>query len=182
MTIDIPSLILAAGGQVAGRVRLQKIVYLLDQIGLDSGFTFEYHHYGPYSDGLADQIEDDEIFRKLTAQPHRRVTDGVPYVVFKAERPGDGEPLDNRAAAARLREALQQLMKVSATVLELAATIHWLAVMERRADWRDELVRRKGVKTQEGRDQKALDVLRFLGLPPAVPADEALPYHRSCTA
>ena len=170
MTIDIPSLVVAAGGQVAGRVRLQKIVYLLDQIGLDSGFTFEYHHYGPFSEGLADQVEDDEIFKKLTAVPHRRVTDGVPYVVFKADRPGDGEPLESRAATVRLREGLQQVMKASAIVLELAATIHWLAVVERRADWREELVRRKGIKIQEGRDQKALDVLRSLGLPPAVHA------------
>ena len=38
MTIDVPSLILAAGGEVVGKVRLQKIVYLLDQIGLNSGF------------------------------------------------------------------------------------------------------------------------------------------------
>jgi hypothetical protein len=58
-------------------------------------------------------------------------------------------------------------MKPSATVLELAATIHWLAEVEGRADWREELVRRKGVKAQQGRDEKALDVLRSLGLPPA---------------
>jgi uncharacterized protein len=63
MTIDIPSLVVAAGGQVPGRVRLQKIVYLLDQIGLESGFTFEYHHYGPYSEGLAEQVEDERSSR-----------------------------------------------------------------------------------------------------------------------
>ena len=75
MTIDIPSLVVAAGGQVPGRVRLQKIVYLLDQIGLESGFTFEYHHYGPYSEALAEQVEDDQIFGNLKVEPRRRVTD-----------------------------------------------------------------------------------------------------------
>ena len=167
MTIDIPSLVVAAGGQVPGRVRLQKIVYLLDQIGLESGFTFEYHHYGPYSEDLAEQVEDDQIFKKLDVEQRRRVTDGVPYVVFHATQPGDGERLEARPAVDRINQALPRLMKTSATVLELAATMHWLAVVEGRADWREELVRRKGVKTQQGRDEKALDVLRSLGLPPA---------------
>ena len=173
MTIDIPSLVVAAGGQVPGRVRLQKIVYLLDQIGLESGFTFEYHHYGPYSEALAEQVEDDRIFRKLEVEPRRRVTDGVPYVVFHASQPGDGERLETRPAADRIIKALPKLMKTSATVLELAATIHWLAVVERRADWRDELVRRKGVKTRQERDEKALDILRSLGLPPAATHDDS---------
>jgi uncharacterized protein YwgA len=170
MTIDIPSLVVAAGGQVPGRVRLQKIVYLLDQIGLESGFTFEYHHYGPYSEDLAEQVEDDQIFKKLEVEPRRRVKDGVPYVVFHASQPGDGERLEMRPAVDRISRTLPKLMNTSATVLELAATIHWLAVVEGRADWREELVRRKGVKTQQGRDEKALDVLRSLGLPPAVAA------------
>jgi hypothetical protein len=170
MSIDIPSVVVAAGGRIAGRVRLQKIVYLLDQIGLESGFTFEYHHYGPYSDGLAEQVEDDEIFKKLQVEPRQRRTDGVPYVVFHASQPGDGEPLETRPAAKRINDALPMLMKTSATVLELAATIHWLAVVEGRADWREELVRRKGVKTQQGRDEKALDVLRSLGLSLGDPA------------
>jgi len=42
----------AAGGTLVSRVRLQKTVYLLDQLGLGSGFEFEYHHYGPYSRDL----------------------------------------------------------------------------------------------------------------------------------
>jgi len=32
MTIDIPNLLNAAGGAIVGKVRLQKIVYLLDQM------------------------------------------------------------------------------------------------------------------------------------------------------
>jgi uncharacterized protein YwgA len=168
MTIDIPSLVVAAGRQVPGRVRLQKLVYLLDQIGLESGFTFEYHHYGPYSEALAEQVEDDQIFGKLQVEPRRRVTDGVPYVVFHASQPGDGERLETRPSADRIIKALPKLMKASATVLELAATMHWLSAVEGRADWREELGRRKGVKTEGGRDQKALDLLHSLGLPPAV--------------
>ena len=44
MTIDVPGLVLANGGELVGSVRLQKVVYLLDQIGLNSGFAFDYRH------------------------------------------------------------------------------------------------------------------------------------------
>ncbi|HXV22958.1 MAG TPA: hypothetical protein VED46_01750, partial [Alphaproteobacteria bacterium] len=144
MTIDIPSLVYAAGGTIVGRVRLQKIVYLLDQIGLDSGFTYEYRHYGPYSEGLAEQVEDDFIFKKLDIEPRRRARDGVPYVIFRASGSGDGELIDSRASARRVRELLPELNRELVTVLELAATMHWIASVENRPDWRKELVRRKG--------------------------------------
>jgi uncharacterized protein YwgA len=42
----------AAGGTLVSRVRLQKTVYLLDQLGFSSEFEYEYHHYGPYSRDL----------------------------------------------------------------------------------------------------------------------------------
>ncbi len=45
----VVAIVAAAGGELAGRVRLQKTAYLLDIKGLKSGFQFEYHHYGPYS-------------------------------------------------------------------------------------------------------------------------------------
>ena len=56
MTIDIPSLVVAAGGEIVGKIRLQKVVYLLDQMGLNSGFSYQYFHYGPYSEDLAERV------------------------------------------------------------------------------------------------------------------------------
>ena len=168
MTIDVPRLIEAAGGEIVGKVRLQKIVYLLDQMGLNSGFSYEYHHYGPYSEELAEQVDDDVVFGYIEARQHRRQSDGVPYISYHAAAPGLGEPLETRLAPERTREALTRLQSHSATVLELAATIHWLAVAERCSDWTSELARRKGAKVQNGRDQKAMELLRALGLPPAV--------------
>jgi len=47
---------LIRGGQpVEGRVRLQKLVYLLKAYGMKrlTGVKFRYHHYGPYSEQLA---------------------------------------------------------------------------------------------------------------------------------
>jgi uncharacterized protein YwgA len=167
MTIDVPSLVVAAGGELVGKIRLQKVVYLLDQIGLNSGYSYEYHHYGPYSEDLAEQIDDDVVFGRLNAEQRRRQSDGVPYVAYHAEAAGEGEPMDTHMPVDRVRNALAEMQRRSATVLELAATMHWLAVVEGVADWSTELVRRKGAKTQGGRNQQALDLLRSLGLPPA---------------
>src|SRR5215471_7421463 len=136
MTINIPSLINAAGGEVVGKVRLQKLVYLLDQLGLESGFPFSYHHYGPYSEELADAVEDEVIFHHIDVDMRRR-SDGVPFFVFKACA---------RATAATfptdIMSALRMMQSRTAIVLELAATIHWLAFVEKIEDWRGELVRR----------------------------------------
>jgi uncharacterized protein YwgA len=166
MTKDVPSLIQLAGGEIVGKIRLQKEIYLLDQIGLQSGFSFEYHHYGPYSEELADQVEDDAIFGRLRADSGRRVSDGVPYVIYRANAPGEGERVDQHISSDRIRFALAEMQRCSATVLELAATIHWLAFVEAVRDWRGELVRRKGAKTHDGRDRQALELLNRLGLAP----------------
>jgi uncharacterized protein len=165
MTIDVPGLIEAAGGEIVGKVRLQKTVYLLDQLGLESGFSFSYHHYGPYSDELADLVEDDVIFRRVAAESRRRA-DGVPYVVYTALKNGD--PAGKSVfRSPQISAALREMQLCSMTVLELAATIHWLAFIEKVRDWRSELVRRKGVKTEGGRREKAVELLAALGIAPA---------------
>jgi uncharacterized protein YwgA len=168
MTIDVPSLVMAAGGEIVGKIRLQKVVYLLDQMGLNSGFSYEYFHYGPYSEDLAEKVEDDVVFGYLHASQRRRLSDGVPYVAYSAERSGDADLPGAYLPIGRVRTALAEMQRQSATVLELAATIHWLAVIEGIADWKTELVRRKGAKTGNDRDRKAFELLRTLGLPPAI--------------
>lgn len=168
MTIDVPSLVMAAGGEIVGKIRLQKVIYLLDQMGLDSGFSYEYFHYGPYSGDLAEQVEDDVIFGRLAADQRRRVSDGVPYVAYSAKSSSNGVVPVTHMSASRVRSALAEMQRRSATVLELAATIHWLAMIEGITDWKRELVRRKGAKTNNGRDKQAFELLRTLGLPPAV--------------
>jgi len=169
MMIDIPRLLEAAGGEIIGKVRLQKVVYLLDQMGMNSGFSYEYHHYGPYSAELADRVNEDVIFRKINEIVSRRSSDGVPYSVYRAN-PQAGVANGNLGgiSLSKAQAALAAMQSRTATILELAATIHWLAFVEKVADWRRELVRRKGVKTKSGRDKEALALLSELKLAPKV--------------
>lgn len=166
MAIDISHLISALGGTVVGKIRLQKIVYLLDQLGLDSGFDFDYHHYGPYSADLAESVDFNVLVGDLSEEQRRRQSDGVPYAVFvssprlvefKGERMGDLSWGD-------IEKYSSLFSKYSATTLELAATAFWLAHEEQVVDWRVELVHRKGVKTQNGRVDQATQLLDELGL------------------
>jgi uncharacterized protein YwgA len=113
MTIEVSSLVAMADGEIVGKIRLQKTVYLLDQIGLNSGFSYEYFHYGPYSSDLADKVEDELIFSGLQAITRRRAGDGVPYVVYSSEASADAEGLESALPRDKLAAILQELQQRS---------------------------------------------------------------------
>jgi uncharacterized protein len=92
--------------------------------------------------------------------------DGMPYSVFTLSA---GEKIKAPAKLGRIRldrarELIHAMKGASSTVLELAATIYWLVKKEKVADWKTELVRRKGVKTQKGRMDEAVGLLDRLGM------------------
>ena len=51
------ALVRDAGGKLVGRTRLQKVAYLTQLAGFARDFPFEYRHYGPYSEELAEAME-----------------------------------------------------------------------------------------------------------------------------
>lgn len=161
----VAAVIGAAGGELTGRVRLQKTVYLMDQLGLKSGFTFRYHHYGPFSRDLDNAIADAKAFGLVEEAFEARQSDGATYSIFRlkgeARRDSFGKLGANKAG--RLAELFAE---TNVTVLELAATVDWLWRFEKCADWRHEITKRKGVKVQGGRLDKAVALLGALGLPP----------------
>jgi uncharacterized protein YwgA len=162
----VADIVSAASGRLVSRVRLQKMAYLLDKLGAESGFAFAYHHYGPYSRDLDTAILDAEAFDKIREKIERRQSDGAHYSVFEAF-PGNGRHEYTYLANERLRESARRLSTVNVTVLELAATANWLLKEERVADWKTEIVRRKGPKTRNGRLEEAVQLLSRLGLEPA---------------
>lgn len=166
MPIQIHDLIEVAGGEIVGKVRLQKVVYLLDQLGMNSGFSYDYHHYGPYSAELADQLDEELSFGRVNEDIRRRASDGVPYSIFRSA----GSSVPTRVGElplSRARQAVTAMERRSATVLELAATIHWLTSVEGISNWRRELASRKGAKVEGGRQEAAVALLNELGLAPA---------------
>ena len=164
----VAALLKAAGGQLVGRVRLQKAAYLLDRLGLESGFHYDYHHYGPFSRDLDNAVADAEAFGLVEEEFGRRQVDGARYSIFKLTTDVFALPAKiGQLNEAVLKRLLQRFAEANVTVLELAATANWLVEEEERNDWQDALRRRKGRKVEGGRLDRALALLRDVGLPPA---------------
>ena len=151
-----------SGGELVGRIRMQKVVYLLEQLGMGGGVPFEYHHYGPYSEAVSDAVTDAKFWGNIEEIVNFRVSDGAPYSTFKT---ATAAPANLGALGAEdARGVLNKLSGCTSTVLELAATAHWLSHVERVADWRSEIASRKAGKTGNGNLEKAETLLREIGL------------------
>jgi uncharacterized protein YwgA len=159
------SVIAAAGGSVTGRTRLQKLVFLLDQLGLESGFDFVYHHYGPYSSSLTDAVDFSKAFGMVEERFEHRKSDGARYSIFLASSTIKNNPRADFLERKEVKSAIDLMNTANATVLELAATVYWLKNNEHCSDWCNEIVKRKGQKTENGRLEKALNLLAELNLP-----------------
>ncbi len=149
----------AADGKIFGRIRLQKIFYLLEQFGLDSGFRFSYHHYGPYSEELSGAVMRAEYLDKFIDEKEARTSYGSPYSVYSllaSEPPPENVGSLSFGKAQKLVAAMKSETSV---VLELAATIHWLIEKERVADWKTELKTRKPTKSTPERTDRAEQLL-----------------------
>ncbi len=167
MTIEpedhVAEIVAAAGGKLVSRIRLQKIAYLLDQIGGKSDFDYVYYHYGPFSRDLENAVVDAEAFELVKQEEGRRASDGARYSIFTLQKNvNEFKILKDE----KLRNWTRKLAGENVTVLELAATAHWLVKYEHIQDWETEIRRRKGTKNDGGRLEKAKDLLRQLNLEP----------------
>jgi uncharacterized protein YwgA len=167
----VAAIVNAAGGELVGRVRLQKAAYLLERLGLGRELNFEYHHYGPYSRELDNATLDAKAFGLIREEYEHRQSDGALFSRFKLEpETVIKDEAYGQLGRERVAEFVQKFVWTNVTVLELAATIDWLWRVEKYADWRAEITRRKGKKVQGGRLEKAIELLHSLDLAPPPPA------------
>lgn len=110
--------------QIIGRKRLQKTVYLLQQIGFPYAGKFTYHHYGPYSSELQAEIDRLVDYRLLSetynnkAYIYKITEDGITFIKEYEEFFG--------IACNLPQEIVQQLTEASVSVLEMASTYVYL--------------------------------------------------------
>ena len=121
-------------------------------------YVYSLHFYGPYSEEVKADIELAERIGLITETP-RVAQDGTEYFLLTAE------PLEDLPDLGRLNEPLALVASEESTVLELAATYdafremglpHEAALQSLRA--------KKGDKCAGGREMRALDIIRKLGL------------------
>jgi uncharacterized protein len=157
----VATVLTAAGGEIIGRIRLQKAFYLLEQLGLNSKFDYEYHHYGPYSRQLDHAVEYGKAFDVIEEHTKRRLSDGASYSIFKTAK---STSLPESDFWKKSPELLKRFNETKMTVLELAATAHFLFHREGITNWQEEIKKRKGSKTENGRLDEAVQLLENIGL------------------
>jgi hypothetical protein len=152
-----------AGGKVVGRTRLQKIAFLLELAGLGEGFDFEYRHYGPYSEQLANAVSTAAMVG-LISEEERPTTWGGSYSIFTAISKSA-----MNAPAARM-ELIGQAGTADPVALELAATAAFLALEGEPDPW-GETARRKPEKAARLDQAKSLYVkLQAVPTPSPLPS------------
>lgn len=149
------------GGEIVGKTRLQKMFYLLDVCGMNSGCRYDYYHYGPFSADLAECVDD--AVRLGYVNPSERLGyHNVPYTIYRSV----GGPKQPSTGLSRqtLEDKLKILAEYSALDLELAATIVFLREngFGRAAD--EETARRKPHKATPEKLAKAREIIRRLEL------------------
>ncbi len=109
-----------AGGRLVGRTRLQKVAYLTQLAGFPRDFPFEYRHYGPYSEELAEAMEI-AVGLDIVTEVEAVSASGSWYSIYSADRTdGDVDRAHFISAAA----------EIGAIELELAATAAFLYAEE----------------------------------------------------
>jgi uncharacterized protein len=157
--IAAAAIVEAAGGELVGRTRLQKIGYLLELVGLGAGFEFEYHHYGPYSEELATGIDIAAAFDKVK-EDVRPATWGGAYSVFRTL----GKATESNEARLAF---VSKAKEIDSIELELAATAAFLFAEEgvghenQLNPWA-ETRKRKPTKAADGRLEKAANAYALL--------------------
>ena len=150
----VASIIRDSGGRVVGRTRLQKIAYLLSVTGQEDGFTFNYKHYGPYSEDLAAAVSVGGLLGQLV-ETKKSTSWGGTYSIFSAKKQVDPDLNSERQKFAKAAA------DADAVELELAATAVFLAFEGYKDAW-EETARRKPDKVGEGRLDNARELLRTL--------------------
>lgn len=160
---DIRDLVVSAGGQLVGRTRLQKAAFLLECMGLGYGFSFAYHHYGPYSEDVALAAED-AVALALVEEERRAAAWGGSYSIYRANA-------SSRSGDAARRKALTVIANAPAIPLELAATAVFLADEGTSQPWEEVVVRKSSKATPENLAQaKAVyEQLQGIAAPRALP-------------
>jgi uncharacterized protein len=153
---SVVALVKLNGGRIVGRTRLQKTVYLLESCGVDLGFDFDYHHYGPYSEDLSIASSDAVALGLIEMQWHNAY--GNEYAVFTTV--AEPETKLSRKAG----DALKILDQYDAVTLELAATVDFLERNGYPETAWEEMSRRKASKITTHRVSSSRKLLKELAL------------------
>jgi len=156
--------LLGIAGEIKGRKKLQKVVYLAKKAGFPGlNQSFDYHWYGPYSDALTAEINELVLLGGVSEEKQQTSGGYATYSYTLTKKVRDYFA-DDIQAARPFQPGIELLVKEDARFLELAATIHFF--MQSGYDREDALqevrARKSDQKYSESECRKALRFLEDL--------------------
>lgn len=160
----IAQLIQSVGGKLVGRIRLQKTLYVLQAAGLKSGLVYQYYHYGPYCEEVANAADYGAAIG-LFNEKEINTEWGTTYSVYTITDKNTQNTLSEEFIQLA-REAINS----SSVVLELAATALYLYKEEHIQNAWKETAIRKPQKAKDGRIESAKSLYKkFMQICPQLP-------------
>jgi hypothetical protein len=115
-----------SGRQSLSKTRIQELTYLAQSLGLDSGFEFRMHHYGPYSFDLEDTVQALQGFGILDCQVDAR--EAFTEYCFATRREADAFAQQVGGIGGEREKVLRLVVDLYASRpardLELLGTVH----------------------------------------------------------
>lgn len=113
--------------EINGKKSLQKLVYLARAFGLETGYSFRFHYYGPYSDALAEDFEQLMEHKRVNLAESRR------YVYLASDELSGHVSLAERDTGdqIKIKQLIDRFSSYSPSDLELYATIYFIDYNEK---------------------------------------------------
>lgn len=150
----IACIVRSVGGKLVGRTILQKTVYLLQVAGWKDVFRFQYYHYGPYSEDLADAANFGVVFNMMREEEHPTAW-GSTYSIYTVDDSVANQP---SILSDKWRDLAHIAANAGAIELELAATAVYLHKEEGIKNPWEETSLRKPQKASDGRLNRAQEL------------------------
>lgn len=112
-----------AGYQPPGKKALQKLIYLVEKKGVDLGFDFSIHYYGPYSSKLDDAVHSLQMQGVIEIVP-----DGMSHRIHLTELSDMMESTAlSQSDEQKIEDVLKTFARMNAFDLELIITTDFVA-------------------------------------------------------
>jgi uncharacterized protein YwgA len=153
-TESLAAIVVAAGGSVISKARLQKMAYLLTLAGELEGFNFRYRYYAPYSEDLDIAVEAACASSGLIKEEKSRAAWGGTYSIYKIAKEREQSVKTLGEIGVKL---VSKAIDSDPVVHELAATAAYFANKKYKDPW-EETAGCKSDKAAEGRLEKAKEL------------------------
>jgi uncharacterized protein YwgA len=112
---------IAESGEVIGRKKLQKMIYIAKKLSFPFGEKFEFHFYGPYSEELTLRVE--ELCNMGFLHEVKEKKGGYYQYRYRLTEEGQEFLVENQMEMPHLKEAMTNMNDQNARFLELVSTV-----------------------------------------------------------